>query len=105
MPDAPPVTMAEAPLRFMPRHQATVPSLGRRSMMVALAMPAALAHHLQAVAAAGALEFVEQRRHQLGARAAERVAEGDGATVDVHLVHVGAGLLLPRRARPRRTPR
>ena len=30
---------------------------------------AALAHRLQAVAAAGALELVEQRRHEAGARA------------------------------------
>ena len=32
---------------------------------------------------------------QLGARGAERVAEGDGAAVDVDLVHVGVVLLLP----------
>jgi hypothetical protein len=50
---------------------------------------AALAHRLEAVAAAGALELVEQGGHELGARAAERVAEGDGAAVDVDLAHVG----------------
>src|SRR5437867_2978398 len=43
----------------------------------------ALAHRLQAVAAAGALELVEQGGHELGAGAAERVAEGDGAAVHV----------------------
>src|SRR4051794_39609790 len=57
---------------------------------------AALAHRLQAVTAAGALELVEQRRHEAGAGAAERVAERDGAAVHVDLAHVGVVLLLPR---------
>src|SRR5262245_19057028 len=56
---------------------------------------AALAHGLQAVPAASALQLVEQRGQQLGARAAERVAEGDGAAVDVGLGQVGARLELP----------
>src|SRR5690606_38124530 len=56
---------------------------------------AALAHRLEAVAAAGSLELVEQRRQQLGARAAERVAQRDGAAVDVRLAEVVACLLLP----------
>src|SRR5438270_2267684 len=56
---------------------------------------AAFAHGLEAVAAAGALELVEQRGHELGARAAQRVTEGDGAAIHVDLVHVGMVLLLP----------
>src|SRR3954470_17871755 len=56
---------------------------------------AALAHRLQAVTAAGALELVHQRGHELGAGAAERVTERDGAAVRVHLAHVGVVLLLP----------
>src|SRR5688500_15958623 len=56
---------------------------------------AALAHGLQAPAAAGALELVEQCGHELGAGAAERVTEGDGAAVRVHLAHVRVVLLLP----------
>ena len=66
---------------------------------------AALAHRLQAVAAAGALELVEQRGHQPGAGAAERVAEGDGAAVDVDLAPCRGGAPSPTPARPRRTPR
>ena len=66
---------------------------------------AALAHGLQAVAAAGALELVEQRGHEPGARAAERVAEGDGAAVDVDLAPCPGGAPSPRPARPRRRPR
>ena len=65
-------------------------------MMVALAMPPPSHIGLQAVAAAGALELVDQRGHEAGAGAAERMAEGDGATVDVDLVHVRVVLLLPR---------
>ena len=57
---------------------------------------AALAHRLQTVAAAGALELVEQRGHQASAGAAERMAERDRAAVDVDLAHVGVQLLLPR---------
>src|SRR5688500_5338959 len=56
---------------------------------------AAFAHGLEAVAATGALELVEQGGEQLGARAAERVTEGDGAAVHVHALHVGLELLLP----------
>ena len=54
-----------------------------RSMIVAFAMPAALAHRLEAVAAAGALELAEQRGHEPAPRAAERVAERDRAAVHV----------------------
>src|SRR5918994_5152225 len=56
---------------------------------------AALTHRLQAVAAPGALELVEQRGEQLVARAPERVAEGDGAAVHVGLRQVAAGPELP----------
>src|ERR1700716_3854163 len=56
---------------------------------------AAFAHGLQAPAAAGALELVEQGGHELGPRAAERMTRGDGSAVDVDLAHVGVVLLLP----------
>src|SRR5579885_913805 len=42
---------------------------------------AAAAHRLQAVAAAAALQLVQQRGHQPGAGAAERVAQRDRAAV------------------------
>src|SRR5947199_1516119 len=58
--------------------------------------PAALAHGLQAEAPAAALELVEEGRHEAGARAAQGVTQGDGAAVDVDLLHVGVVLLLPR---------
>src|SRR5579872_6918761 len=56
---------------------------------------AALTHGLQAVAAAGGLEVVQQRGHQLGAGATERVAEGDRAAARVQLVLVRTELLRP----------
>src|SRR5690606_21255212 len=56
---------------------------------------AALAHGLEAVPAAGALELVEEGGGGRGAGAAVRVAEGDGAAVDVDLLHVRVELLLP----------
>src|SRR5918998_4189663 len=55
-------------------------------------LAAALAHRLQAVAAAGAFELGEQGGHQAGAGGAERVAEGDRAAVHVDLGEVGPGL-------------
>src|SRR5690606_16865350 len=57
---------------------------------------AALAHRLEAVAAARALELVEQRGHEARPRAAEWVAKGDGAAVRVDPRHVGVQLTLPR---------
>ena len=45
-------------------------------MMVALAMPPPFAHDLEAVTAAGALELVEERCHELGAGSTERMTEG-----------------------------
>src|SRR4051794_20685771 len=59
-------------------------------------LAAAFAHGLKAVAAAGALELVEQRGHQADAGGTQGVAQGDGAAVDVDLGQVGAGLFLPR---------
>src|SRR5690606_17293663 len=59
-------------------------------------LPAALAHRLQAVAAARALELVQQRRHQLGSARAERMTERDGAAV-----HVGAFVRVTRFLQPR----
>ena len=83
MPDAPPVTIAGSAAQVKTRHRHD--PLDDRGVGQA----AALAHRLQAVAAAGALELVEQRRHQLRARRAERVAERDRAAVDVGLGEVG----------------
>src|ERR1700738_1440387 len=57
---------------------------------------AALAHRLQPVPAAGPLQLADQGGQQLGAGAAERVAQGDGTTVDVDPAHVGVELLVPR---------
>src|SRR3989442_9470809 len=54
------------------------------------------AHGLEPIARAAPLELVEQRRHELGARAAERVAECDRAAVDVYTAHVRVKLSLPR---------
>jgi NAD(P)H-dependent flavin oxidoreductase YrpB (nitropropane dioxygenase family) len=57
-------------------------------------LAAALAHRLEAVAAAGALELVEQGGHETHTGgAAQRMAEGDGAAVDVDLL-----VALPSRA-------
>src|SRR5258708_40325165 len=56
---------------------------------------AALAHGLEAVAAAGALKLVDQSGHQAGAAGAERVAEGDCAAVDIYFRKIGASLALP----------
>jgi hypothetical protein len=55
-------------------------------------LAAALAHGLQAVADAVVAHVVDQRRHQAGAAAAERVAERDRAAVGVELRRVGADL-------------
>ena len=68
-------------------------------------LAAALAHRLQAVAAAGALELVEQRRHEPGAGRADRVAERDATAVDVDLLQRARRAPATRRARRRRTPR
>src|SRR5437763_7466768 len=57
---------------------------------------AAFAHGLQAVALVALLQRVEERRHQLGAGAAERMAQRDRAAVDVEPGGVGAGGLQPR---------
>src|SRR5437588_1571985 len=57
---------------------------------------ATLAHRLQPPTAATALKFRQQRGHEAGARRAERMTQGDGATVHVDLGHVGVVLLLPR---------
>ncbi len=56
---------------------------------------AAFAHGLQAVALVVLLERIDQRGHQLGAGAAERMAERDRAAVDVEPRRVGAGGLQP----------
>src|SRR5437588_8981656 len=61
---------------------------------------AALAHRLQPVPTAAALQLVEHRGHELRAGGAERVPYGDGASVRVHVFLeppvVDAELLLPR---------
>src|SRR5581483_9067896 len=53
------------------------------------ALAEADAHGLEPVTSAASLQLVQQRGHQAGAGAAERVAEGDGAAVDVHPLRVG----------------
>jgi NAD(P)H-dependent flavin oxidoreductase YrpB (nitropropane dioxygenase family) len=58
-------------------------------------LAAAFAHGQEAVAAAGALEGVDQGGEQAGAGGAEGVAEGDRAAAHVDLTEVGAGLALP----------
>src|SRR5262249_62086254 len=54
------------------------------------------AHRLQTKALVGPLEVVQQRGHELGAGAAERMTERDGAAVDVDAAHVWMQLALPR---------
>src|SRR5437588_2684999 len=60
---------------------------------VGLAAP--FAHGLEAVAAAGSLELVQQRGHQPRPGGTQRMTQRDGAAVDVDLVEVSACLLLP----------
>src|SRR5215211_4424196 len=88
MPDAPPVTIPEASCRS--RRGISHPLDDR-----GVGQSAALAHDLQPVPATGSLELVQQRRHQLRARRAERVPERDRAAIHVGLGEVGAVLLLP----------
>src|ERR1700709_2093583 len=57
---------------------------------------AAFAHRLQAPLLVAVLERIQKRRHQLGAGGAERVAERDGAAMDVEARRIGAGVLEPR---------
>src|ERR1700692_4647054 len=73
------------------REPASAESLEDRGVGLA----AALAHGLQAVPAAAALQLVPQLGGQDGAGGAERVAERDRAAVDVRLLRRRAGLLLP----------
>src|SRR5918994_3779363 len=89
MPDAPPVTIPEAPCRS--RRGISDPLDDR-----GVGEPAALTHRLKPVPAARPLELVEQRRHQLRARRTQRMPERDRAAVDVGPGEVGAVLLLPR---------
>src|SRR4029453_15340701 len=55
----------------------------------------AAAHAHEADVAVDALELVERLGHEDGARAAQRVTQGDGAAVDVGALDVGAELTLP----------
>jgi len=50
------------------------------------------AHGRQAIAASAFLHFMHQGRHHARAAAAERMAQGDGAAVDVELVQIDAQL-------------
>src|SRR4051794_40924793 len=56
---------------------------------------AAFPLRLEAVAPPRALELVQRGGRGASAGAAERVPEGDGPAVDVHLLHVRVMLLLP----------
>src|SRR5918994_216746 len=58
-------------------------------------LAAALAHRLEAEAAARRLEVVEHRGHQAHAARAERVPDRDGAAARVVLRRVGPELLGP----------
>src|ERR1700688_3608158 len=58
--------------------------------------PTTAAHRLQAVAPVAPLQLVEQRGHEPRPAGAERVTECDRSAVDVHAIHVGMVLLLPR---------
>src|ERR1700732_3808127 len=57
------------------------------------ALAAADAHRLEAERFARVLERVEEGRHDAGAGLAERVAERDGAALDVELVPADAEVL------------
>src|SRR5437588_13006076 len=91
MPEAPPVTMADAPLSSMDR------SFVRGSNSAAAdqragPQTAAAAHRDEGVLSVASLELVDGLGDEDGARPAQGVAEGDGAAVGVDPVHVGAGL-------------
>ncbi len=75
------------------RHRTALPSESLDDRDVGLA--AALAHGLQPVAATGALQFAEERRHQARPGGADRMAQGDRAAVDVDPLVGGPGLLHP----------
>src|SRR6266511_4901970 len=54
-----------------------------------VALPAAGADRREPEAAAVAAELVDHRAEDTGARGADRMAEGDSAAVDVHLLRIG----------------
>src|SRR5947199_195072 len=58
-------------------------------------LAAAFAHGLKAIAPAGTLQGVEQGRHELRPRRADRVAERDGAAADIDLLMGNAEFLHP----------
>src|SRR5437763_2548383 len=62
-----------------PRSHRPTTNLGKALDNGAVRHPAALAHRLQAVAAAGALQLVQQRGHDAGAAGSEWVAERDSS--------------------------
>src|SRR5262245_41008725 len=85
-----PVTLATRALQIPIKRPSPQPSpacgRGRNSKTLDdryVGLAAAFAHGLQAIAAAGALELVQQRCHQLGAGCAQRVTECDRAAVHV----------------------
>jgi hypothetical protein len=56
---------------------------------------AALAHRLQPIACAALLERVDERGHDAGAAGTQRVADGDGAAVDVGLGQISPAICSP----------
>src|SRR5690606_19801507 len=91
---------AGAALRTGVRPPQATPALRHRRSAEALdagagAEAGAAAPGGQGVPAAGAPELLEGPGGPAGAGGAERVAEGDGAAVDVDLLGVDAALLLP----------
>src|SRR6185437_5884952 len=56
---------------------------------------AAFAHRLQAPLLVAVFECIQKCRHQLGAAGAERMAERNGAAIDVQMLRIRAVLLQP----------
>ena len=65
----------------------------RRSMIMAMPWPPPTHIVSRPNVLVGVLQAVDQRGHDAGAGHAERVTEGDGAAVDVELVHRDAEVL------------
>src|SRR5436190_22786131 len=71
------------PARYSPAVSAVAPAL-QRAHQGGVALPTAAAERGRAEPAAPAAQLVHERDDEPGARHADRVAEGDGAAVDVH---------------------
>ena len=76
-----------------------------RSMIVAVPMPAPMQSVTRAGREVAPLEFIEQRAEDHGAGGAERMAQRDGAAIDVDLRGVELERLHDSATPPRRRPR